>query len=231
MTGRSALKRGNSVEALKNRLLKVARTYYRTVEEVLRNFNKVSSFELLVSTIISQNTSWRNVEKAIANLKSRGLLSIERILGVDVKELEEALRVAGLYKVKALRIRELAGRLKAWGSSLDELISLNMDEARAKLMELPAVGYKTADVLLAFKASAPVIPVDTHIERIAKRLGIVKRGSRYEEVRQALEGFVPHDERGLFHLALIEFGRKICKSRRPACSVCPLRGLCPSRTS
>jgi len=217
--------------SLLNKLLEVVRSYYEQVKPIEDRFKRMSTFELLVGTIISQNTNWRNVERAMANLRDRGLLSPEGVLRANPPELEKALRVAGLYRVKAARIREIAERIVSSGLSLDDVLRLRWSEARAKLMELPAVGYKTADILLAFKAGAPVIPVDTHIARVSKRLGLVERGAGYEEVRAVLESAVPPNERNLFHLALIRFGREVCKAKNPSCDVCPLRDLCPSSTS
>ena len=213
---------------VESRLLECIRAFYGDVRGILDIFKGLNPFELLISTIISQNTNWKNVERAMANLRNEKLLSIDEVLKADIGVLERALRVAGLYRVKAVRIKEIAGRLKSWGLSLEDILSLDPQDARAKLMELPAVGYKTADILLTFKADVPVIPIDTHIERVAKRLGLVGRNAGYEEIRRRLESFVPPNERALFHLALIKFGREICRARNPACDVCPLSDVCSS---
>jgi len=213
---------------LRTELLGVARLFYNDVRPILKKFEALSSFELLIGTIVSQNTNWKNVERAMKNMRERGLVTVDGVLRADASELEEVLRVAGLYRVKARRIKEIAERLKSWGVSIDDFLSMPFSDARAKLMELPAVGYKTADVMLAFKSRAPVIPVDTHIERVVKRVGLVDEKAGYEEVRLALESFVPPQERALFHLALIKFGREVCKARNPSCSKCHLSALCKS---
>jgi len=213
---------------LRAELLSVARLLYDDVSSILKRFEALSPFELLISTIISQNTNWKNVQRAMRNMRERGLVTIDGVLRADVSELEDALRVAGLYRVKARRIKEIAERLRSWGVSLDDVLSMPFSDARAKLMELPAVGRKTADVMLAFKSRAPVIPIDTHIERVAKRLGLVDEEADYEEVKLALESFVPPHERALFHLALIKFGREVCRARNPSCSQCPLSAYCKS---
>ena len=95
-------------------------------------------------------------------------------------------------------------------------------------MELPGVGPKTADILLAFVAKHHVIPVDTHIARITKRLGIAPRNANYERVRTSLEALIPPDDRIRVHLSIIAFGREICKAPRPRCSICPVNATCPS---
>lgn len=207
------------------------RMFYDDVATIVERFKNMNAFELLISTIISQNTSWKNVTRAMANLKEKGLLSIDGILRAEVGELEQALKVAGLYRVKAAKIKEIAKRLSCQGLNLDSILSLSYSDARAKLMELPAVGRKTADVLLAFKAGAPVIPIDTHISRVSKLLGLVNDDADYEEIRARLEAFVPQAERALFHLALIKFGREVCKAKRPQCHVCPLNDVCVYRAS
>jgi endonuclease-3 len=213
---------------LRTELLNVARLFYDDVSPILIRFEALSPFELLISTIVSQNTNWKNVERAMKNMRERGLVTVDGVLKANLSELEDSLRVAGLYRVKARRIKEIAERLRSWGVGLEEILSMSFGNARAKLMELPAVGRKTADVMLAFKSRAPVIPVDTHIERVAKRIGLVDEGADYEEVRLALESFVPHQERALFHLALIKFGREVCRARNPSCSKCPLSASCKS---
>lgn len=213
---------------LKSKLLNIIRCFYDDIAPILLRLTSLNPFELLISTIISQNTNWKNVEKAIANMKNRGLLSTDSILKADVSEIEDALKVAGLYRVKARRIKEIAEKLRSWSMSLEEILAMRFEYARSKLMELPAVGYKTADVMLAFKANAPVIPIDTHIERIVKRLGLVDEGAGYEGVRAILESFVSPNERALFHLAPIKFGREVCKARRPNCHKCPLNDVCKS---
>ena len=216
---------------LRAELLNAARLFYDDVSPILRRFESLSPFELLISTIISQNTNWKNVERAMKNMRERGLVTVDGILRASLSELEDSLRIAGLYRVKARRIKEIAERLRSWGVGLEGVLSMPFSEARAKLMELPAVGPKTADVMLAFKSQAPIIPIDTHIERVAKRLGLVDERADYEEVRLALESFVPPQERALFHLALIKFGREVCRARNPSCSKCPLSSLCKSATS
>jgi len=214
---------------LEKKLLEVARGFYGDVEKILEKFKLMNSFELLVGTIISQNTNWKNVEKAMANMRSKGFLTVDGIINADVHELEKALKVAGLYRVKARRLKEVAHKLRDWGLSLDDVLSMRFEEARARLMELPSVGYKTADVLLVFKSGFPLIPIDTHINRIVKRLRLVNDEADYEEIRLRLESFVPPSERALFHLALIKFGRDVCRARDPLCGRCPLSDLCPSR--
>ena len=95
-------------------------------------------------------------------------------------------------------------------------------------MALPGVGPKTADILLAFVAKHPVIPVDTHVARVTKRLRIAAKSADYEKVRLSLEALIPQRRRVQLHLSVIEFGRKICKARKPLCQKCPISKVCPT---
>ncbi len=102
-----------------------------------------------------------------------------------------------------------------------------LDEARQSLMKLPGVGPKTVDVVLAFSAGKPVVPVDTHLFTVARRLKI-SDSNRYEDVRAAYERLIPEDLRAEGHLLLLNLGKKYCLARNPKCGVCPIRSLCPS---
>ncbi|RLF09646.1 MAG: endonuclease III [Thermoprotei archaeon] len=191
-------------------------------------------FQVLVITVISQNTNDLNTERAYRNLEERGLLSPEAVLKASVEELEDALRVAGLYRNKARRLKELAEvTMEEYGGDLSKLLELPLEEARRRLLELPGVGYKTADVVLLFCGRRPVIPVDTHVNRTAKRLGLASPRAGYEEVRLSLQSLYPSDPELYLdlHLLLISLGRKYCKAGRPLCDRCPLSHLCPSASS
>ena len=120
--------------------------------------------------------------------------------------------------------------LEKFGGSLEPILSLPLDEARKTLMELPGVGPKTADVVLLFSANQPTIPVDTHVNRVSKRLGLAPANGDYEAVRLSLQTlFEPKDYLDV-HLLLIAHGRKYCKARQPHCLECPVNNYCPSKS-
>jgi endonuclease-3 len=102
-----------------------------------------------------------------------------------------------------------------------------LEDARQELLSLPGVGYKTADVLLVFAGERDVLPVDTHIFRIAKRLNIAPPKAGYEEVRLRLEELIPRGRRGEAHMLLIQHGRRYCRAQNPLCEKCPINYLCP----
>lgn len=184
-------------------------------------------FEVLVSTIISQNTSRAGTIKGFEGLRARFELTPEVLAQAPVEQIRECLRPAGLYNQKAVKIQHVAQViLEEHGGDLNAILRLPLKEARGRLLELPGVGQKTADVLLNFIAGYGTFPVDTHIARIAKRWRLVDEKAHYGRIRERLEKLVPKARRTEVHLLLIEFGRTICRARGPKCSVCPVREYC-----
>jgi len=190
-----------------------------------------NAFETLIRTILSQNTSDVNSNRAMEKLKSLFQITPEVLSQAPVRELIECIRSAGLYRVKAPRIKKVSSIIvDRFGGDMDTILERGPAEARSTLTTFPGVGYKTADIVLAFVAGHPTIPVDTHVTRVSKRLGIVRMNARYEEIRLALERLVPPSRRVRMHLSLIRFGREICKAPRPLCPKCLVNRICPSST-
>ena len=190
---------------------------------------RTDSFETLILTIISQNTSDTNTERAYENLSKQFEITPLALSKAETSKLEACLYIGGLYKNKAKTIKEVSQIiLKKFGGSLNSILSLPLDEARKKLMELPGIGPKTADVVLLFSASLPTIPVDTHVNRVAKRLGFAPSNGDYEEVRLSLQGLFNQKDYLNVHLLLIALGRKCCKAGRPHCSECSVEKYCSS---
>jgi len=155
-------------------------------------------------------------------------LTVKALAEAGREEVEESIHSAGLYKNKSKAIKELASTLlERYGGRLDFVYDAPLEEARRRLMELPGVGPKTADVLLLFCGNRPTIPVDTHVNRVSKRLGLVGEKADYETVRRALQALYPTNKYLEVHFSLIYHGRKYCKARRPHCPICPIRDLCP----
>lgn len=187
-------------------------------------------FSLLVAVILSQNTSDRNSWRAFRRLSSKMGTTLEAISSTPEHEIEEAIRPAGLHRVKAKKLRALAEAVSTnYHGRLDSLLSKPTAEAREGLLSLPAVGPKTADILLLFYAKRRVFPIDTHISRISKRLGLVGEEAGYEEIRRRLEGIFDPDDYLIAHKVLIKFGRRYCRARNPLCEECPLRDICKWR--
>jgi len=213
---------------------------YRRAKEILRilksnfpvpNLSSIvdDPFKVLIRTVISQSTAEVNTRRAYRNLSSRLPITPQSLAETDIKAIEDALKVAGLYRNKSRVIRELSKMiLEKYEGSLDFVYSLPLEEAREKLMSLPGVGPKTADIVLLFCAKRPTLPVDTHVNRVSKRLGLVPLNGDYEEVRSRLQMLYQPEDYFPVHMLLIALGRKYCKALKPLHSVCPVRDLCPS---
>ena len=186
----------------------------------------------LVLTILSQNTSDRNSGRAFRLLKA-AYPSYEAVLEAPVPELYEVIKPAGLGNIKAPRIQAvLAEILRRRGSlDLDFLRDLPMAEARAWLTSLPGIGPKTAACVLCFACDMPALPVDTHVHRVAQRLGLIGPKVNADAAHDLLEQAVPPDDVYEFHVNMILHGRQICHALRPECPRCPLADICDYRAA
>jgi endonuclease-3 len=185
-------------------------------------------FAVLVVTVLSQNSTDVAALRAYESLRKRVGISPERIAASPTWKIESCIRAAGLYRNKARGLRRLSKEILRHGSDyLVSLLRLPLPAARERLMALPQVGPKTADVFMAVMGGAPVLPVDTHVARVARRLGLVVGGGGYEAVRRSLESQVPPELRHEAHMLFITFGRRVCRSRVPLCYRCPVNPLCP----
>lgn len=189
-------------------------------------------FETLIITIISQNTSDKNTAKAFENLSRSFPITPKALASAETSKIEECLKVAGLYRNKAHVIKEVSKIiLEKFGGSLMPILSMPFESARKTLMQLPGVGPKTADVLLLFSANQPTVPVDTHVNRVSKRLGLAPPNGDYEAVRNSLQLLYEPKDYLELHILLILLGRKYCKAKNPLCKPCPVNTLCPSKRS
>jgi len=183
--------------------------------------------DVLIRTILSQNTSDKNSHKAFANLKRR-FPSWEALIDAPEEEIEAEIRCGGLSRIKARRIKEVLRKIKSDRGylSLDFLKDLPLAEAREYLLSLPGVGSKTADCVLLFSFGKPAFPVDTHINRIINRLGIWGNRLSPKRIEELMEENLPPERFLSLHLNLIRLGREICHSRNPNCPICPLKEMC-----
>lgn len=192
----------------------------------------MTPFEVLISTVLSQKTERRGTQKAFLALKRKLGVCPRSLAAASESEIAEFIKPAGLYRSKSSKIKAIAESvLELYGGDLSRVLELPELEARRRLMALPGVGPKTADVVLSFAAGRAVLPVDVHIFRIARRWGMADERGSYEEVRASFEAAVPPAMRLPAHLALIEFGREICAARNPKCGICPVADRCPSAQS
>jgi endonuclease-3 len=182
----------------------------------------------LILTILSQNTTDANRDRAFRSL-TRRFPEIPLLARAKPEQVEEAIRVGGLAKAKAGSILTALSRLKQerGGYTLDFLRDRSLPEARAYLTSLPGVGIKTANVLLLFSFGKEAFPVDTHILRVARRLRLVPATADLSRAALLLEPHVPKGEHIPLHLNLIRLGREICRPSNPLHAECPLLPVCP----
>ncbi len=182
----------------------------------------------LVLTILSQNTTDANRDRAFADLLAR-FPTLPRLAAAGAAEVEEAIRTGGLAKAKAASILSALRRLKEERGdyTLDFLRSMTLADARSYLTSFHGVGVKTANILLLFCFGFPAFPVDTHILRVTKRLGLVPPPATLAKAALSLEPRIPPGEHMPLHLNLIRLGREVCRPRNPLCPSCPLLSLCP----
>ena len=194
-----------------------------------KRWRRQSPIEVLVQTILSQNTSDRNSGRAFEQLVA-SFASWEDMANASVDGISRSIKAGGLGKVKARYIKQALEVIwrRRDGFELDFLKQLPLDEARDWLRQLPGVGMKTASCVLLFSLGMPALPVDTHVLRVAKRLRLISCKASAEQAHKLLEHIIPCGDVYRFHVLLIEHGRKVCKAQRPHCNQCALWRLCSS---
>ena len=190
----------------------------------------VDPLDELVLTVLSQHTSDLNAGRAFAELKRvfpRGWASVAR---APTDRVAESIRRGGLADVKAPRIQAILREIKRREGAyeLTSLTEMTDREARDYLTSLPGIGPKTAAVVLSFALGRDALPVDTHVHRVSRRLGLIPPRTSAERADRLLHALVPDGLRTSLHVALIRLGREICKAPMPRCAICPLRDLCPT---
>jgi endonuclease-3 len=181
----------------------------------------------LVATVLSQHTSDTNSERAFAQLKAR-FPSWQLVTDAPVEQVASAIRCGGIADLKARRIQQILAAIEHREGSLDLSRLHDLDDAAAEayLLSLPGVGRKTAACVLAFSMGRPAFPVDTHVHRVAVRLGWINAKTTADRAHQFLAALVPPGICYDLHLAMITHGRTVCRARQPRCGTCVLRDLC-----
>jgi len=185
-------------------------------------------FKNLVLTILSQNTSESNCLRAYKGLTEKFEITPQVIIKAPESEIKEAIRPGGLYNLKAKRLKQVARVvIEEFDSDLGTVLELPKQAAKEQLLKLPGIGDKTADVILTTRHTyKEVIPVDTHMERITKRLGLVRESAKYDEIQKALKKFIPRKYRERAAGLIWLLAKHTCKPKNPKCRECILRGIC-----
>ncbi|MBF0255867.1 MAG: endonuclease III domain-containing protein [Gammaproteobacteria bacterium] len=185
-----------------------------------------TDFEVMVGAILTQNTAWSNVEKAIANLRQADLLDPQRLAFMEPGELAQIIRPAGYYSVKAKRLQAFCRFYQERGDA--KLRALATEPLRQALLAVHGVGPETADDMLLYAFARPVFVIDTYTRRLLSRLGLCSGKEPYEVLRLAMEQALPADVAlyNSYHALIVQHAKAYCR-KQPACAGCRLLALCP----
>ena len=184
-------------------------------------------FETIIEAILTQNTNWKNVEKAIANLAGNNCLSPEKLRNLDVETLAGLIRPAGYFNQKSQRLKGFIDWLfEKHHGSVESLTGLPTSTLREQLLSLKGIGPETADSICLYAFDKPLFVVDTYTARIFGRHGFLEPGCGYQEIQELFHGGLEHDTQlfNEYHALIVQLGKEHCK-RKPICKGCPLEDL------
>src|SRR2546428_7483092 len=187
-----------------------------------------TAFEAIVGALLMQQTSWRNVEVGIGNLKKARLLEVRALAEAAVSVIRRQVRIAGLHRTKPARLRAFCRHLlDRSGGDLTRYFARPMDEVRADLLVQDGVGPETADSILLYAGGHPVFVVDAYTERVGGRIGLFRTGE-YRSIQRYFEQRVPRDLATYqeYHALLVRHAKTLCRRANPACAECPVQSLC-----
>jgi len=190
-----------------------------------------SPFEVIVGAILTQNTNWNNVEKAITNLRQVDVLTLEAILQLDRETLEQLIHPSGFFRQKAERLQLFCQHIKDHhNGNLDHLFQQPLESVRSELLQLKGIGPETADSILLYAGHLPSFVVDTYTCRLFGRLGILKGDEKYDEVRELFMTNLPQENSlyNEYHALIVHHCKKFCR-KKPSCCGCPCEDSCLER--
>ena len=219
--------------------MKVKRSLQNTISEklmvmfdlLLRHFGSQhwwpgdTAIEIMIGAVLTQNTNWKNVEKALKNLKDLHVLSLDGIRSQSTHELAEKIRPAGYYNVKAKRLKNLIDFIHdQYGGDLTSLFSADTLALREGLLSIKGIGPETADSILLYAADRPVFVIDTYTHRIFLRHGMIEEQAAYDELQAFFMDHLPDDIDlfNEFHALIVRTGKEFCR-KKPLCPRCPLK--------
>lgn len=187
-------------------------------------------FEVIVGAVLTQNTNWKNVEKAIENLRQEGLLDPHALHNLPAEELAEVIRPAGYYRLKAGRLHNVVAYLVGrYDGDLDRMFQQPIDRLRAELLAVKGVGPETADSILLYAGNLPTFVVDAYTYRLVVRHGWLEPEADYHQIKDFFEGRLDQDAAlfNEYHALIVSLGKQFCGTR-PKCEGCPLQGMLPA---
>ncbi|MGQ9745052.1 MAG: endonuclease III domain-containing protein [Dissulfurimicrobium sp.] len=185
-------------------------------------------FEISVGAILTQNTSWSNVSKAISNLKVKGMLDPVVLYNLPHEAIAEAIRPAGYFNVKAQRLQAFVSFLvERFNSSLDDMFSTGLEKLRPMLLSIKGIGPETADSILLYAGGLPSFVVDAYTVRALLRHDLIDQYAAYEDVRSLFMDHLQEDTAlfNEYHALWVALGKQYCKKNAPLCEACPLNGI------
>lgn len=188
-----------------------------------------SPLEIMVGAVLTQNTSWKNVEKAITNLKEESLLNLQRLHQTNVEELAEVIRPSGYYRLKAKRLANLVDHVMTkYDGDLEWMFSHDLETLREELLGINGIGPETADSILLYAGNKPTFVVDAYTARILKRHGWIDWEADYHQIQEHFVGTVPPEVEHYneFHALIVRAGNQFCR-KTPKCEGCPLACYLP----
>jgi endonuclease-3 related protein len=186
-----------------------------------------TQFEIITGAILTQNTNWANVEKAIANLKSAGRLTPEKLYHLDLSQLAQLIRPAGYYNIKARRLKNfIIWLFDNYAGKLTNLESIDTDKLRTELLAIKGIGCETADSILLYALDRPVFVVDAYTARVAVRHELIEPNADYEQLCELFQSNLPQDTKlfNEYHALLVKVGKEFCK-KQARCLNCPVEKL------
>lgn len=187
-----------------------------------------SPFEVMVGAILTQNTNWKNVERAIDNLKRADVLSLAAMSELPLELLAEHIRPAGYYNIKAVRLQNFFALInEQWDGDLDYFLRQSRDTLREQLLSVKGIGPETADSMVLYAAHLPIFVVDTYTHRILTRHEIIDESFDYYAIQELFMDNMEEDTRlfNEYHALIVQVGKEFCKKSKPGCADCPLAGL------
>lgn len=216
-----------------NEIYRVLKEYYGPIQWWAPD----EAFEVVVGAVLTQNTSWQAVEKAIANLKQANRFSLQSLAGCPPEQMEQLIRPAGYYRIKTKRLQNLLRFINDRYGSLEKMFKTPMDTLRTELLEVNGIGPETADSILLYAGQMPSFVVDTYTRRILQRHNWMEKlnfpsqpgAAQYEAIRNSfMNDLEPHPGlMGEFHAFIVETAKEFCGKNKANCESCPLRRFLP----
>jgi endonuclease III related protein len=185
-------------------------------------------FEVMVGAVLTQNTSWSNVTRAIDNLRNGGLLSYETLSLCSADEIAPYIRPSGYFNLKAQRLRNLLDLIgDSYAGDLEHFLSDELATARGKLLGVKGIGPETADSILLYACRQPIFVIDMYTHRVFSRHNLLMEESEYQDIQQVFMDNLVHDSQlfNEFHALIVRVATTYCKKNNPLCDQCPLQGF------